>query len=539
MTLPDTILVVDDDDAGRYIKVRILERAGYPVLQAASGNDALSIADRERPALLLLDVSLPDMSGIDVCRTLKAREPSILILQTSAAFTGKQDRAAGLAGGADSYLVEPMEAEELCATVEALLRLRHAEQELRESQATLERQIGERTHELADANEKLRSEVEQREQAENILRHAQRLDMLGQLTGSIAHDFNNLLAIILGNLDMLRRRLGANVDPKIAKNVENAFYGARRATSLTRQLLSFSRRQSLKPKPLTLGRLFIDLTGLLKQSIGEKVTVETDFSPDAWPIYVDQGELEAALLNLAMNARDAMPRGGVLTVAYKNLPAQPGHDGDFVAITVKDTGQGMSDKVKQYAFEPFFTTKQVGEGTGLGLAQVYGFSKQAGGDVRVDSEMGVGTSVTILLPRYIGPSDVVEKDAAGAVSASAHATAVLVVEDNTLVRAQTVDMLKELGHSVAEASSASDALDLLAERDDITLLLTDVGLPGGMDGTILAERAQVRKPTLQVLLTTGYAMTNPRLAQTRFPVLPKPYTFASLSGALEALQKPM
>jgi nitrogen-specific signal transduction histidine kinase/CheY-like chemotaxis protein len=405
---------------------------------------------------------------------------------------------------------------------------------LRDSYASLERQ---RTDELADANERIRTEVQQREQAETILRHAQRLDMLGQLTGSIAHDFNNLLAIILGNLDMLRRRLGTDVDPKIARNVENAFHGARRATSLTRQLLSFSRRQSLKPKPLALDRLFVDLAGLLKQSIGEKIIVETDFSPDTWPVYVDQGELEAALLNLAMNGRDAMPKGGVLTVACKNAPAAASHGSDFVAITVKDTGQGMSDKVRQYAFEPFFTTKQVGEGTGLGLAQVYGFSKQAGGDVRVDSAMGVGTTVTLLLPRYTGPAEVVEKDTAAAPAPAGRATSVLVVEDNILVRAQTVDMLKELGHAVAEAGSASDALELLAARDDITLLLTDVGLPGGMDGTILAERALGRKPTLQVLLTTGYAMTNPRLAQTRFPVLPKPYTFASLSGALQALQK--
>ena len=518
----EKIVICDDNEAARYVKTRILERAGYKVSQAATGTDALQLVFSESPSLVLLDVSLPDISGIEVCRQVKARAPSILVLQTSAAFTGKQDRAAGLVGGADSYLVEPIEPEELRATVEALLRLRRAEQELRTSHAQLQKQVSERTHELHDANEKVR-------ETETILRHAQRMDVLGQLTGGIAHDFNNLLAIILGNLEMLRRRLGPNADPQMLANADNAFFGARRAANLTRQLLSFSRRQSLDPKPIRFERLMPELTTLLRQTLTERVTVNTDVAADAWPIYADEGELEAAVLNLAVNARDAMGGSGAVTISVKNAPACDDYD-ECVAIAVKDAGKGMSPETLKFAFEPFFTTKDVGEGTGLGLAQVYGFATQGGGHVDIDSTVGVGTTVTIYLPRYKGK--IVDEAEEVGVAASTSGQTILVVEDNDHVRAQTVEMLQELGYLVVEAPTGKTALALLSERKDIDLLFTDVGLPGGMDGVTLAENARQNVPGLKVVLTSGYAPTSTNIKPNTFSILPKPFTFAALGRAL-------
>lgn len=532
----DKILVVDDNEAARYVKSRVLQRAGYNVLQASNGRDALNLAFSEFPALILLDVSMPDMSGIDVCRQIKAREPTILILQTSAAFTGKQDRAAGLVGGADSYLVEPLEPEELRATVEALLRLRRAEQDLRSSHDTLEKQVDARTTELASANEKLREEVEHRRETETILRHAQRMDVIGQLTGGIAHDFNNLLAIILGNLEMLRRRLGPNADPQMLENADNAFFGARRAANLTRQLLSFSRRQSLAPKPIRFERMMAGLTMLLRQTLTERVTVNTEVTGDVWPVNADEGELEAAILNLAVNARDAMGGVGVITLSARNEPAAGGAD-DYVAIAIKDAGKGMSAEVLKFAFEPFFTTKDVGQGTGLGLSQVYGFATQAGGRVDIESAVGIGTTVTLRLPRYKGVIVDVAED--NDINSATHAQTVLVVEDNDHVRAQTVDMLQELGYRVIEAPTAKTALALAEQHKDIALLFTDVGLPGGMDGIELSNRMSEIVPHVKIVLTSGYAPSAPNLKTAQYPILAKPFTFSALGRALrDALGKP-
>jgi CheY-like chemotaxis protein len=534
MKKTDTILVVDDNDAGRYVKVRVLERGGYPVLSAATGKDALDLVQQSRPSVVVLDVKLPDISGLEVCRAIKSRDPSILVLQTSAAFTEKTDRVAGLAGGADSYLVEPMEPAELTGTIEALLRLRRAEQDLRQVNDALEVKVAERTGELAEANEKLRQEMSQRAAAEEALRHTQKLDILGQLTGGIAHDFNNLLAIILGNLESLRRHLDP-ADTKIGRYADNAYYGARRAATLTRQLLAFSRRQSLAPRPLQLMAVISDIVALMRQTLGERVAVKPTVSTTLWPVFVDRGELEAAILNLAVNARDAMGGGGEIDLIVENATLEPRGNltaGDYVSIAIRDAGVGMSQDVIRYAFEPFFTTKDIGHGTGLGLAQVHGFITQAGGGIDVQSVEGEGTTMTLYLPRYHGEVEVDLPAVVAPVEKPKGQRVILVVEDNDHVRSHALEMLRELGYQTHSAADGKSALDILS-RHKIDLLFSDVGLPGGMDGADIADRARELSPDLPVLLATGYA--RPPTGALSYPILSKPYTFADLGRKLQEM----
>lgn len=535
MSAQDRILIADDNEAGLYVKARILQRAGYAVVTANTGRDALAMVASTNPSLVVLDVKLPDMSGLEVCREIKDRDTGILVLQTSAAFTEKTDRAAGLAGGADSYLVEPVEPTELVSTVEALLRLRRAEQELRRSHLALEQEVIERSGALADAHEQLEKEITQRTAAEDTLRHTQKLDILGQLTGGIAHDFNNLLAIILGNLESLRRNLGPG-DARLGKFADNAYYGARRAAALTRQLVAFSRRQSLAPKPVQLTSAISDIVALMRQALSERVDLNVDVSTSLWPVYVDQGELEAAILNLAVNARDAMGGGGQIELVVGNVTLQEGRPdltaGEFVAVSIRDTGAGMSEDVIKYAFEPFFTTKDVGHGTGLGLAQVHGFITQAGGQIGIESVVGEGTTMTLYLPRYHGEVAPASPEAVAPAKAAGPSRLILVVEDNDHVRAHAVEMIRELGYDVLQAADGKGGLDILAEHK-VDLLFSDIGLPGGMDGADLADHARDRRPGLPVLLATGYA--RPPTGAMAFPILTKPYTFADLGRKLREL----
>jgi signal transduction histidine kinase len=513
------ILIVDDNETGRYVKAHVLRRNGHEVLEAGTGKEGLKLVKERMPALVLLDVKLPDGSGLDVCRTIKQVDPSVLVLQTSAAFTGRQDRAAGLAGGADAYLIEPIEAEELTSNITALLRLRQAEQALRRSNEELERRIQERTQELADANAKLCEEANERAKAEEIIRHTQKLDVLGQLTGGIAHDFNNLLMIILGNLETAKRQF-VRKDPdngRIERSVENAVHGAERAAALTQQLLAFSRRQPLAPATTNLDQLVAGISDVLRRTLGEHVTVEVLLSDDRWTIHVDRNQLESALLNLAINARDAMPKGGKLTIrtghteldsteiSGVNLPA-----GQYVTLDVIDTGEGMTSDVAAHAFEPFFTTKDVGHGTGLGLSQVYGFVAQSGGEVTLESEVGGGTRVRLYFPANLAQDTTPRPAQAAPENVEGAGETILVVEDDTDVRNHTMGVLTELGYRVVEASNGKAALAVLQSRSDIALLFTDVGLPGGMNGLQLAEEAEKFRPDLAVLLTTGYGL-NPAI----------------------------
>src|SRR3954454_15949764 len=316
------ILVVDDNDAGRYVKVHTLRTSGFAVSEATTGGEAIELTSREAPDLVVLDVKLPDISGIEVCRRVKATCPGTMVLQTSAAFVDAKDRTAGLQGGADSYLIEPIDPPELVASVKALLRTRQAESELRQLNRQLEQHVAERTGELEQANRRLQAEIEERRKTETALRLAEKMELVGQLTGGIAHDFNNLLTVISGNLELLSEAVsaGRTVDPARLQRMMSAAQNATsQAARLTRRLLVLSRRDDPRPQPASIGRILLGLEEFLKRTLGEAISLGLSIEPEGWPCSVDQIQFETAVLNLAVNARDAMPDGGAFDVRTANV----------------------------------------------------------------------------------------------------------------------------------------------------------------------------------------------------------------------------
>ena len=385
---------------------------------------------------------------------------------------------------------------------------------------------------------RVQEEIAERRQAEEALRQAQKMEAVGRLTGGIAHDFNNLLTIIIGNIDTVLRRQEPDSDPRTRRSLENAERGAERAAALTQRLLAFSRRQPLQPRQIDVARLLAGMTDLLTRSITETIAIQIRTDPDLRRIEVDQHQLENAILNLAINARDAMPDGGDLTIEASNVtidPSPPGGEvlpGSYVRIAVADTGQGMSTDTVAQVFDPFFTTKEVGQGTGLGLSMVYGFAKQSGGHIEIHSEIDVGTTVAILLP----PMSDVERDEPEERSSRAErgnqSETILVVEDDDDVRAYTVEVLRELGYRVIEAHDGDAALRLLERQENpVHLLLTDVIMPS-MSGPELAEKAHGRKGDLKVLFTSGYtrdAIMRDGHIERGVDLLSKPFTYVSLA----------
>jgi PAS domain S-box-containing protein len=384
------------------------------------------------------------------------------------------------------------------------------------------------------------------QRAQEQLAQAQKMEGIGQLTGGVAHDFNNLLTVIIGNLESLQRGLQvpAPDGDRLARSVENAMRGAQRAASLTQRLLAFSRRQPLDPKPVDAGRLVIGMSELLRRTLGEQVAIETVLAGGLWRVLADPNQLEIGILNLAVNARDAMPKGGKLTIETANAHLDEAYaaaqtevvPGQYVVISISDTGSGMTKEVQARAFEPFYTTKDIGHGTGLGLSQVYGFVKQSGGHVKIYSEVGSGTTVKLYLPRLLSEEgSVALPDMAAPVPRSAGAQTILVVEDDDDVRANTTGIVRELGYTVLEAPLAATALHLLKRHPEIKLLFTDIGLPGGMNGRQLADAARKVRPTLKVLFTTGYArnaIVHDGRLDPGVVLIPKPFTYAAVAAKL-------
>jgi PAS domain S-box-containing protein len=522
------VLNVDDDAANRYVKTRSLLMGDMEVIEAADGGTALALIADRQPMLVLLDVHLPDVGGLEVCRRIKAEWPDIVVIQISATAISPAEKVIGLESGADCYLTTPVEPIELIAVTRAMLRLRHAETLAQEASeryrmivesavdyaiftcgldgritswnsgaqsilgylpetiigqpcarifmaedviadvpraemraaheglsvraerwhrrwngtrfwcsgrmvalrdrrgavvgylkilydrsvekeardalealnAELEDRVAARTRDLAEANAKLRAEIIEREKVAEQIRQLQKMEALGQLTGGIAHDFNNLLTAILGGLEVTRRRIE---DPRSLRLIDSSISAAQRGAKLIAQLMAFARKQHLHVEFLPLNTLVRDMQELLERSVGAAVRLTYDLVPDVWPVMADANQVQTALLNLAINARDAMPAGGSLLIETGNLCLADSEAdlpaGEYAALSVVDSGTGMSEEVQARLFEPFFTTKDVGKGTGLGLAQVYGFVRQSGGGVRVCSTVGQGTTITILLPR--------------------------------------------------------------------------------------------------------------------------------------------
>ena len=389
------------------------------------------------------------------------------------------------------------------------------------------------------------AEMTARQEAETQLRQAQKMESIGQLTGGIAHDFNNMLAIVIGSLDLAERRLLK--DPERAlQSIDHAREGAQRAATLTARLLAFSRRQPLAPVPLDANKLVSGMSEMLHRTLGEHIAVETVLAGGLWSTLVDPGQLENALVNLALNARDAMAEGGRLTIETANSHLDEAYaasrqevaPGQYVVICVTDAGAGMPPEVIERAFDPFFTTKEVGKGTGLGLSQVFGFVKQSGGHVAIYSEIGEGTTVKIYLPRHIGPAaGKVQSGPADQLPQGSTEETILVVEDEQRVRHFAVDALRELGYTVLSASSGSAGLAIIKQQPRLDLLFTDVVMPE-MNGRQLAQAARDIMPALPVLYTTGYtrnAVVHNGTLDPDVELLAKPFTIAQLAHKIRAV----
>jgi PAS domain S-box-containing protein len=394
-----------------------------------------------------------------------------------------------------------------------------------------------------------RESAEALRSAEDALRQAQKMEAVGQLTGGLAHDFNNLLAGITGSLEMLELRASQGRFGDIARYIDVASDAAKRAASLTHRLLAFSRQQTLDPKPTDVNRLVLGMEDLLRRTVGPAVAIEVINAADLWTALVDASQLENSLLNLCINARDAMPDGGHIRIAtanqrlnHKAAAAQQMPEGEYLSLSVTDSGIGIAPEVMSRVFEPFFTTKQPGEGTGLGLSMVYGFAKQSGGWVRIYSEVGRGTTVCIYLPRHHGVAEPVPAPTLPSlpVHPATHET-VLVVDDEPSVRLLIVDILQDMGYEVIEAADSAAGLALLQSDVHIDLLISDVGLPGGMNGRQMAEAGRVNRPAMRVLFLTGYAQTavfGGGQLDEGIEVMTKPFNIDALSERVDRMLAP-
>jgi signal transduction histidine kinase len=439
-----------------------------------------------------------------------------------------------------TLLERPFHPTTLISVVQTSLRGRQRQYECRRLNEELESRVQERTVELATANRQLLNQIEERERVESTLNQLQRLEAVGQLTSGVAHDFNNLLTVVLGNIGFIEKGLeAAHIDGKLMQRLGYMRAAAERGAKLTDQLLSFSRRQRLEPRPLDLSQIIEGMRDLIQSTMGGSIRIDVKLRRDLWPALADPTQLELAVLNLAINARDAMQVGGSLRVETTNVtldePSAPEEPpaGEYVSICVCDTGTGMTPEVRAKVFEPFFTTKEIGKGSGLGLSQVLGFAKQSGGGVRIDSVVGEGTAVHIFLPR--ATAKITESQEIQAAPQQDHAldgASILLVDDDAAVREVTSAILQELGYSVMEASSGPEALERLAEHPSVDLMLVDFAMPG-MNGAEVARLARAVRPALPVLFVTGYADRAALVGINDTQIVGKPFANDELASKIK------
>ncbi|MEI9985803.1 MAG: response regulator [Aliidongia sp.] len=503
------VMVVEDERIVAMHLQQQLLKLGYDVpAPVASSEMALRQAEELRPDLVLMDIHIEGkLDGIETAAAMAEKREQPVIYLTAYSEPATLDRAR--ATKPYGYLIKPFSERELHATIQMALERCRAEKAQRDGEATL--------------------------------RQAQKMEAIGLLAGGVAHDFNNLLGVIIGNLDRVAERDQA--DPEILEMVRDALGAALRGAGLTRQLLAYSRRQTLDPHVVKLDRAMTDLTALLRRTLGEPIQIETVLPEDLRPVRIDVNQFENALLNLAVNARDAMPQGGLLTIEAGNVElAQADIDGDgdaapgaYVRVAVTDTGIGMTAEVAERAFEPFFTTKPAGAGTGLGLSMIYGFVRQSRGLVKIISEIERGTRVELFFPAAATADEGVQKvtDPIGTPVARPGET-VLLVEDDAALRKLISRLLVALGYGVIEAEDAPMALSLLDRTDRLDLLLTDVVLPKGMGGPALAREARSRRPGLKSLYMSGYTRNalDGDAAGESVPLLTKPFRKSDLARRL-------
>lgn len=445
-----------------------------------------------------------------------------------------------------SMLERPLNTVTLISSVRAALRARQRQYEVQDhlldretSAAQLEDLVRERTGQLEQTNEQLRQQIAERKQAEAALQQAQKMEMIGQMTGGVAHDFNNLLTAVLGNLELAIRR---GTDDGIRRYLEGATHAARRGAKITSQLLAFSRTQRLETEPIDLNSIVNRMGELLLRTIGATVRIETILESNLWQATADPSQIESVILNLAVNARDAMPKGGRLIISTANVPREERNKpaelaaGDYVAVCVSDTGTGMTDEVLRKAFEPFFTTKAVGSGTGLGLSQVYGIAKQTGGGVSIATKVGEGSKVTVYLPRTSAHPFLQPPPESSVAPLRRHNATILVVDDDPDVRGLAISCLETLGYRVFGADGGRAAIDLVGRDVSLDLVLIDVAMPE-INGVEAIQAILKNRPALPFLYMTGYVGPT-KLDPSEHRVVKKPFTIAELAAKVEEVLFP-
>ena len=629
------ILVVDDNAVTRYSVRRVLEHHQFVVEEAGTGGEGLVRLAAEAFAAVVLDVNLPDMSGFDIVRTLRAEPRTALlpVVHVSAASIATGDMITGLDAGADAYLIHPVDPNVLVATLRTLLRARNAEEALRlsearfreifehigapiavvdaqlhtqEANAAFQRLIGsatpceainvpgldqcatvqaltaalgrrerwsgtlsilrdgavretewrvspyrepdlgllfvedvteqrlrerEQRQELDTATSELAHQIAERQRTEIQLLQAQKMEALGKLTGGIAHDFNNLLTSIISGLDMIQLAVESNRIERVPRLAEIATGSAHRAAALTQRMLAFARKQSLDAQPFDVNARVRSLEDMLRRSIGENIALELQLAEAPLVAIADANQLENVVLNLVINARDALQGHGTIRIqsaphtAYNDPELE---DGDYVAVNVIDDGSGIDPAILSQVFEPFFTTKPIGEGTGLGLSMTYGFARQSGGTARITSTLGSGTTVALLLPRGLTVGEALPPPPPNA--PRGRSQRILLVDDTDVVRMMVSEVLSDAGYHVIEAENADGALAQLRADAQIDMVVSDVGLPG-MNGRDMADVARDLRPGLPILFITGYAenaATRQEFLAEGMALLPKPFSLNDL-----------
>jgi signal transduction histidine kinase len=539
------ILLVDDSEAKLLSHEVVLAEIGETLFKASSAREAFEYLLRNEIALILIDVCMPDLDGFELAAMIREhpRFQHTAIIFVSAVMNAYPDQLRGYQLGAVDYVPVPVVPELLRAKVKVFVDLYRKTRQLERFNAELEQRVSERTSALQSFNEELEQRIEQRtrerETALAQLFEAQKMDTIGRLTGGVAHDFNNLLMAVLGSLSLLEKRLPD--DAQCRRLLQNAVQGAQRGAALTQRLLAFSRRQELKPESVNLSDLVCGMGELLKRALGIEVDLVCQFPKSLPPVLVDSNQLELALLNLALNARDAMPSGGTLTIraADEVICPNPGDStlqaGEYVRVGVSDTGVGMDEATRAKATDPFFTTKGPGKGTGLGLSMVHGLAAQSGGQLRIISTPGVGTTVELWLPRAKTEAVSLVRSAERPSPAPATATAswrVLIVDDDLLVLTGTAALIEDLGHVAIEVPSASEALAVLAAGTTVDVIVTDHAMPN-MTGLQLAHCVQEKYPGLPIVLATGYAELPADPAEFGIVKLAKPCSQADIAAAIQ------
>ncbi|MEB2188365.1 response regulator [Xanthomonas campestris pv. campestris] len=636
------ILVVDDNAVTRYSVRRVLEHHQFVVEESGTGGEGLVRLAAEAFAAVVLDVNLPDMSGFDIVRTLRAEPRTALlpVVHVSAASIATGDMITGLDAGADAYLIHPVDPNVLVATLRTLLRARNAEEALRlsearfreifehigapiavvdaqlhtqEANAAFQRLIGsatpceainvpgldqcatvqaltaalgrrerwsgtlsilrdgavretewrvspyrepdlgllfvedvteqrlrerEQRQELDTATSELAHQIAERQRTEIQLLQAQKMEALGKLTGGIAHDFNNLLTSIISGLDMIQLAVESNRIERVPRLAEIATGSAHRAAALTQRMLAFARKQSLDAQPFDVNARVRSLEDMLRRSIGENIALELQLAEAPLVAIADANQLENVVLNLVINARDALQGHGTIRIqsaphtAYNDPELE---DGDYVAVNVIDDGSGIDPAILSQVFEPFFTTKPIGEGTGLGLSMTYGFARQSGGTARITSTLGSGTTVALLLPRGLTVGEALPPPPPNA--PRGRSQRILLVDDTDVVRMMVSEVLSDAGYHVIEAENADGALAQLRADAQIDMVVSDVGLPG-MNGRDMADVARDLRPGLPILFITGYAenaATRQEFLAEGMALLPKPFSLNDLLNTVSRM----